>query len=79
MLAPFRGLVERLHAVPIPDHSSFSPQDLVDIAGELGFAADAHDDFREALVTVPRDARVLIFGSLYLAGAVLAANEQLPD
>ena len=79
MLAPFRGLVERVHAVPIPDHSSFSPQDLVDIAGELGFAADAHDDFREALGTVPRDARVLIFGSLYLAGAVLAANEQLPD
>ena len=27
----------------------------------------------------PHDARVLIFGSLYLAGAVLAANDQVPD
>jgi len=27
---------------------------------------------------VPADARVLIFGSLYLAGSVLAANDQLP-
>ena len=79
MLEPFRGLVERVHAVPIPDHSCFAPQDLVDIAGELDFAAEAHDDFREAVAAVPTDARVLIFGSLYLAGAVLAANDQVPD
>ena len=28
---------------------------------------------------VPRGSRVLIFGSLYLAGSVLAANDQIPD
>jgi folylpolyglutamate synthase/dihydropteroate synthase len=28
---------------------------------------------------VPQEARVLIFGSLYLAGAVLAANDEVPD
>ena len=28
---------------------------------------------------IPQDARVLIFGSLYLAGEVLAANGQVPD
>ena len=33
----------------------------------------------EALAAVPADARVLIFGSLYLAGAVLGANGQVPD
>jgi folylpolyglutamate synthase/dihydropteroate synthase len=31
------------------------------------------------LAAIPTDARVLIFGSLYLAGAVLAANDQPPD
>ena len=79
MLEPFRGLAAHVHAVPIPDHACFTPSDLVEIAGELGFAADAHDNVEEALAVVPKDARVLIFGSLYLAGAVLAANDQLPD
>jgi len=79
MLEPFRGLVERVHAVAIPDHACFSPVDLVEIAGELGFAADSHDGVEQALAAVPPDARTLIFGSLYLAGTVLAANDQLPD
>lgn len=79
MLGPLRGLVEQVHAVSIPDHPCFAPSDLVEIAGGLGFAADAHDSVEEALAAVPEDARVLIFGSLYLAGGVLAANDQLPD
>ena len=78
MLAPFSKLAAHVHAVPIPDHSCFSPDDLVDIAVELGFSADAQDGVEEALASTPADARVLIFGSLYLAGAVLAANDQLP-
>ena len=79
MLEPFRGVAAQVHAVPIPDHPCFTPSDLVEIAGELGFAADAHDNVEEALRAVPADARVLIFGSLYLAGAVLAENDQVPD
>jgi len=79
MLIPFRGLAELVHAVPIPDHACFTPSDLVEIAGELGFAADAHDDVAEAINAIPSGARTLIFGSLYLAGAVLAANDQVPD
>jgi dihydrofolate synthase/folylpolyglutamate synthase len=78
MLEPFRNLAAHVHAVPIPDHSCFSPDDLVDVATELGFAADAHDDVEDALANTPPDARVLIFGSLYLAGTVLTANGQLP-
>jgi hypothetical protein len=31
------------------------------------------------LAAVPPNARVLIFGSLYLAGVVLAENRQVPD
>jgi dihydrofolate synthase/folylpolyglutamate synthase len=78
MLEPFKGLAAAIHAVPIPDHSCFSPDDLTEIAAELGFTADTHDDVEDALSAIPEDARVLIFGSLYLAGSVLAANDQLP-
>ncbi|HEY7005154.1 MAG TPA: folylpolyglutamate synthase/dihydrofolate synthase family protein, partial [Sphingomicrobium sp.] len=79
MLEPFRGLAAQIHAVPIPDHACFTPSDLVEIAGGLGFPADAHDSVEDALAAIPPDARVLIFGSLYLAGVVLAANDQVPD
>lgn len=79
ILEPFVGLVERVHAVPIPDHACFTPSDLVEIAGQLGLRADAHDNVAEALAVIPAHARVLVFGSLYLAGAVLAANGQVPD
>jgi len=79
MLEPFSEMIARVHAVPIPDHACFTPSDLVEIAGELGFSADAHDNVAEALAAVPANARVLIFGSLYLAGVVLAENDQVPD
>ncbi len=79
MLEPFAGMVARVHTVAIPDHASFAPEELSDIAGQLGFAAEPHDSVEEALAAVPENARVLIFGSLYLAGQVLAANDQLPD
>jgi dihydrofolate synthase/folylpolyglutamate synthase len=78
MLEPFEALATQVHTVPIPDHSCFSPDDLAEIAGSLGFSADAHEDVEQALTAIPLDARVLIFGSLYLAGAVLAANQQVP-
>jgi len=79
MLGPFKGVAANIQAVPIPEHSSFAPDDLVQIARKLGFEAEPHEDFQTALAAIPRDARVLIFGSLYLAGAVLAANGQVPD
>lgn len=79
MLEPFKDVVERVHTVPIPGHSCFSPDDLFEIAANLGFATEAHDSVAEALGSIRSDARVLVFGSLYLAGAVLAANDQIPD
>ncbi|HET8749285.1 MAG TPA: bifunctional folylpolyglutamate synthase/dihydrofolate synthase, partial [Sphingomicrobium sp.] len=78
MLEPFEGLVEHVHTVAIPGHASFAPGELQEIARGLGFAADACDDVQSALASVPADARVLIFGSLYLAGVVLADNDQPP-
>jgi dihydrofolate synthase/folylpolyglutamate synthase len=79
MLEPFKGVAAHVHAVPIPDHACFTPSDLVEIAGELGFSADADDSVADALKVIPTDDRVLIFGSLYLAGVVLAENDQVPD
>ncbi|MFL6736533.1 MAG: bifunctional folylpolyglutamate synthase/dihydrofolate synthase [Sphingomonas sp.] len=79
MLEPFSGLAARVHCVPIPGHACVAPSDLAGIAGQLGFSADAYDSLEEALEVIAREGRVLIFGSLYLAGVVLAANEQVPD
>lgn len=79
VLAPFAGLVSAVHMVPIPDHSCFAPQALVEIAGGLGLSAGACESVEGALASIPEGARVLIFGSLYLAGSVLAANDQIPD
>jgi dihydrofolate synthase/folylpolyglutamate synthase len=79
MLRPFKRVAAQVHAVPIPDHGCFAPDDLMKIAGALGMPADAHPGVAEALAAIPAGARVLIFGSLYLAGAVLSANDQIPD
>jgi len=79
MLQPFTSVAKQVHAVSIPDHACFAPNDLVEIAGTLGFAADGHDTVEAALSVIPEDDAVLIFGSLYLAGEVLAANDQIPD
>jgi dihydrofolate synthase/folylpolyglutamate synthase len=79
MLEPFRGIAAQIHTVPIADHACFAPEELVEVAAELGFAAHAHDSLDEAFVDIPGHARVLVFGSLYLAGEVLAANDQVPD
>ncbi|MES2136970.1 MAG: folylpolyglutamate synthase/dihydrofolate synthase family protein [Pseudomonadota bacterium] len=78
MLEPFSGIAQHIHAVPIPDHACFAPEQLAEVAAAHGFNADAHDNVEQALVAIPADAPVLIFGSLYLAGAVLAANDQVP-
>lgn len=79
MLEPFRGVIAEVHTVPIGDHASFAPDELAQMAAALGFRARAHEHFAQALKAIPSDARVLIFGSLYLAGEVLAANGETPD
>jgi dihydrofolate synthase/folylpolyglutamate synthase len=79
MLEPFQDLVAHVHAVPIPGHACFPPEALVKVASDLSISAYEHGSVEEGLDSVPADARVLIFGSLYLAGTVLAANDQVPD
>jgi dihydrofolate synthase / folylpolyglutamate synthase len=77
-LAPFRGQALHLFTVPIPGahEAPFLPEALAKLARDLGFAADAAADLGSALQQADRivagPKRILICGSLYLAGHVLA-------
>jgi dihydrofolate synthase/folylpolyglutamate synthase len=79
MLKSFRGLSKEVHTLPIPFHEHFTPEALAALAEELGFEATANSTLDEALARVKVPSRVLIFGSLYLAGEVLRANAEIPD
>jgi len=73
---PFVGLAAGLIAVNIPDQiNGFAAKDLADAASELGFAASQASSVAEAIdqlvTTEPGPQRILITGSLYLAGDVL--------
>jgi dihydrofolate synthase/folylpolyglutamate synthase len=78
-LAPFGGVAARVLTVPIPGHDSHAPDDLAAMARAAGFDADPQPDLDAALASIERPARVLVFGSLYLAGVALSANGSLPD
>ena len=78
-LDAFEGLAQKLVAVPIKDHASLSPESLTDIAKGRGIKADASDSVETAIIQILKTKtkvppRILICGSLYLAGTVLAQN-----
>lgn len=72
-LAPFAA---RVAALTIPGEENARPaEDIVAIARGLGLAASAHATIAAAVAAAAAPgARVLICGSLYLAGRVLAEN-----
>ncbi len=75
-IAPFKGLVERIYTVPIPDEANaFDAQALAAIAASEGFEVTAALSVPHALLqsqaALSKPGRVLICGSLYLAGHVL--------
>ncbi len=84
-LRNFAGLARRVVAIPIPDQKNTLPAETVaDAARAVGIPATSRDDLDQALDAVRRldlepPPRVLITGSLYLAGAVLARNNTPPD
>ena len=81
-LAPFRGLVRGIFTVPIPGahEAPHSQEKLADIAQAAGMRAVDRENVIQALETVSEldqgPKRVLICGSLYLAGHVLTLQEQ---
>ena len=84
-LKNFSGLARRLFAVSIPDQQKSIPAAAIaDLARAANIPAQASGDIESALAEVGRlgldpPPRVMITGSLYLAGAVLAANGTPPD
>jgi dihydrofolate synthase / folylpolyglutamate synthase len=83
-LKPFANKIVSLHALPIPGHDHHDPEDICQqVRADLGIAAAAPADNAQAamqqLAASDPPLNVLICGSLYLAGEVLTANDQLPD
>ncbi len=80
-LAPFRGLARHVVTVPIPGahEAPFAPDKLAAVAREVGLVAETAPDVTSALQRTEAlgvsAKRVLICGSLYLAGNVLAEQE----
>jgi dihydrofolate synthase / folylpolyglutamate synthase len=83
-LANFAGLTRHIIAVQIPDREGAMPPDrLADAARALGMRVETSGSLEVALRSLARLAyevppRILITGSLYLAGHVLAANGTPP-
>jgi dihydrofolate synthase/folylpolyglutamate synthase len=83
-LRNFSGLARRVIAVPVPRQDKSVPTEtLVDLARGAGLPAESRDSIEAALSAVARldlapAPRILITGSLYLAGEVLALNGTPP-
>ena len=78
-LRPFKGVAAEVLIVQIDGHECRSPQDLAHLAESMGLPARARSGLADAMTTPRKPARVLVFGSLYLAGELLALNGPLPD
>jgi len=83
-LVCFQGLARRLFALPVAGENTRRPEEIAAAAVRVGIAAETASGIEVALekiATLPLEAppRVLIAGSLYLAGEVLAANGTPPS
>jgi dihydrofolate synthase/folylpolyglutamate synthase len=84
-LKNFTGLARRIVTVAIPQQeNAFSAAALADAARAIGLPAQECPDIEAALAAVAsveldQPPRILITGSLYLAGAALALNGTPPD
>ena len=84
-LRHFSGLAIDIAALPVTgEQSGRAPGDIEAIARELGFKAQAAASVEVALRELakrdwPTSPRILICGSLYLAGEVLAADGASPE
>jgi dihydrofolate synthase/folylpolyglutamate synthase len=80
---PFAGLVRHVMTVPVPQsEAGFDPQALADLAMSVDVPAGPFPGVRQALTALRGQGgeppRILICGSLYLAGSVLRENGPLP-
>jgi dihydrofolate synthase/folylpolyglutamate synthase len=78
-LRPFKGIADRVITIPIDGHECRSPEELAILAESMGLSASAKRGLADAITALRKPARVLVFGSLYLAGELLTLNGPLPD
>ena len=83
---PFAGLVRRVHTVPVPmSPAARDPVELAAIAADVGLPTAVSGSVGEAIDAIAEEVnamgppRILICGSLYLAGSVLAENGTPPE
>ena len=77
----YKGVIDAVHTMPnAPGHAGADPVELADTARAFLPSATAHDSLAAAMRAAAAETpdRILIGGSLYLAGEVLEQNEQLP-
>lgn len=80
-LAPILPLARSLTGVPTPGHDHHAPDELAAIARAAGVPGRTAPDVRSAFdaLSATGTQAVAVLGSLYLAGEVLAENDELPD
>ena len=84
-LRAFKGLAQEVLAVPVNgEHAGRSPREVAALADAEGIPAVACESLESALRFLaardwPAPPRILITGSLYLAGEVLRFNDSLPS
>jgi dihydrofolate synthase/folylpolyglutamate synthase len=77
----FKGVIDTVYTIPnAPGHAGATPGDLAETAQQFLPEAHAHASLEDALEAAAATApdRILIGGSLYLAGEVLKKNAQIP-
>ncbi|GAA4012069.1 folylpolyglutamate synthase/dihydrofolate synthase family protein [Sphingomonas swuensis] len=79
LLSPFRGRAEQVHTIGFDHPLALSADSIAATARDLGLPVQPRPSLSGALAQVPEGTPVLIAGSLYLAGEVLAANDEQPD
>ena len=80
-LAPLWPMIGKLHSVPVQAHAYHGGETFGQLADAHGVAHRYHDNLEKAIAGIAitiEGQTLLITGSLYLAGEVLAANGQLP-
>lgn len=77
ILKPLEPKIASVTVVPVGGHEAHAPADFACINMPIANAPDVADALKAIAPKGPQT--VLVAGSLYLAGAVLAANGQLPD
>ena len=83
-LRNFAGLARSVVGVPIRQPTTQSGEAIAAAAQAVGIPAETSGSIEEALTAIGRfnleqPPRILVTGSLYFAGEVLAANGTIPD